>query len=129
TFLHPFRYPSISLAFPGVTMIHPLFEEYVRSETRRQFFRRGGNALGLAALASLGLPMAGLSTSSAIAGSEGSSAGLASLPHIAPKAKRVIYLHMVGGPSQMDLFDYKPIMNDWYDKDLPESIRNGQRLT
>lgn len=110
-------------------MIHPLFEEYVRSETRRQFFRRGGNALGLAALASLGLPMAGLSTSSAIAGSEGSSAGLASLPHFAPKAKRVIYLHMVGGPSQMDLFDYKPVMNDWYDKDLPESIRNGQRLT
>jgi hypothetical protein len=36
---------------------------------------------------------------------------------------------MVGGPSQLDLFDYKPKMNDWYDKDLPESIRNGQRLT
>ena len=46
-----------------------------------------------------------------------------------PKAKRVIYLHMVGGPSQMDLFDYKPVMNDWYDKDLPDSIRMGQRLT
>ena len=36
---------------------------------------------------------------------------------------------MVGGPSQMDLFDYKPVMRDWYDKDLPESVRNGQRLT
>jgi hypothetical protein len=36
---------------------------------------------------------------------------------------------MVGGPAQMDLYDYKPVMNDWYDKDLPESIRNGQRLT
>jgi hypothetical protein len=46
-----------------------------------------------------------------------------------PKAKRVIYLHMVGGPSQMDLFDYKPQMQKWYDKDLPESIRKGQRLT
>jgi hypothetical protein len=46
-----------------------------------------------------------------------------------PKAKRVIYLHMVGGPSQMDLFDYKPQMQAWYDKDLPESIRKGQRLT
>ncbi len=45
--------------------------------------------------------------------------GLPSLPHFAPKAKNVIYLHMVGGPSQMDLFDYKPQMNDWYDKDLP----------
>jgi hypothetical protein len=51
------------------------------------------------------------------------------LPHFAPKTKNIIYLHMVGGPPQMDLFDYKPVMNDWYDKDLPESIRKGQRLT
>ena len=49
--------------------------------------------------------------------------------HFAPKAKHVIYLHMVGGPPQMDLYDYKPKMNDWYDKDLPDSIRMGQRLT
>ena len=41
----------------------------------------------------------------------------------------MIYLHMVGGPSQMDLFDYKPVMHEWYDKDLPDSIRMGQRLT
>ena len=51
------------------------------------------------------------------------------LAHFAPKAKRVIYLHMVGGPSQLDLYDYKPKMAEMYDKDLPESIRNGQRLT
>jgi len=50
-------------------------------------------------------------------------------PHFPGKAKHVIYLHMVGGPSQMDLYDYKPKMNAWYDKDLPESIRQGQRLT
>ena len=49
--------------------------------------------------------------------------------HFAGKAKHVIYLHMVGGPPQMDLFDYKPVMKDWYDKDLPDSIRMGQRLT
>ncbi|MCA9066374.1 MAG: DUF1501 domain-containing protein, partial [Planctomycetaceae bacterium] len=49
--------------------------------------------------------------------------------HFAPKAKRVIYLHMVGGPAQMDLFDYKPEMEKWYDKDLPDTIRKGQRLT
>ncbi len=36
---------------------------------------------------------------------------------------------MVGGPSQMDLYDYKPKMNEWYDKDLPDRIRKGQRLT
>ena len=53
----------------------------------------------------------------------------ASGPHFAPKAKRVIYLHMVGGPSQIDLFDYKPEMQKWYDKDLPDSVRQGQRLT
>ena len=47
----------------------------------------------------------------------------------APKAKRAIYLHMVGAPPQMDLYDYKPVMKDWFDKDLPESIRKGQRLT
>ena len=46
-----------------------------------------------------------------------------------PKAKHVIYLHMVGGPPQMDMYDYKPAMSDWYDKDLPDSIRMGQRLT
>src|SRR5208282_4922643 len=50
-------------------------------------------------------------------------------PQFPPRAKRVIYLHMVGGPSQMDLFDYKPKLGDWFDKDLPDSIRMGQRIT
>src|SRR6476469_4914198 len=55
----------------------------------------------------------------------------AALPetHFPAKAKHVIYLHMVGGPSQLDLFDYKPKMHEWYDKDLPDSVRRGQRLT
>jgi len=95
--------------------------DYVRFETRRQFFGRGMNALGWAALASL----AKTGTTDAV----GAEAAANALTHFAPKAKRVIYLHMVGGPSQMDLFDYKPKMNDFYDKDLPESVRNGQRLT
>jgi len=91
-------------------------------ETRRQFFARGKNALGYAALSSL------LGGSLRLWG-ENSSDSRPILPHYAPKAKRVLYLHMVGGPSQMDLFDYKPVMADWYDKDLPDSIRMGQRLT
>jgi hypothetical protein len=103
--------------------LNPEVVNWVRAETRRQFFRRGGNALGMAALAHLGM-QSGLANETV--GFEQSSLGL---PHFAPKAKRVIYLHMVGGPSQMDLYDYKPQMNEWYDKDLPESIRNGQRLT
>ena len=95
--------------------------EYARYETRRQFFGRGMNALGWAALASL----AKTGTTDAV----GAEAAANALTHFAPKAKRVIYLHMVGGPSQMDLYDYKPKMNDFYDKDLPDSVRNGQRLT
>ena len=94
-----------------------LLHEWNSLETRRRFLGRGSNALGAAALSSLlGSRLANAATGSA-------------LTTHAPKAKRVIYLHMVGGPSQMDLFDYKPVMKDWYDKDLPESIRKGQRLT
>jgi uncharacterized protein (DUF1501 family) len=55
--------------------------------------------------------------------------GLPGLPHFAPKAKRAIYLHMLGAPPQIETFDYKPGLKEWYDKDLPESIRAGQRLT
>ena len=87
--------------------------------TRRHFF--GANALGLgtAALASL-LPRE-------LAASD--TGALPGLPHFAPKAKRVIYLFQSGGPSQMELFDYKPKLKDYAGTELPESIRNGQRLT
>ena len=87
-------------------------------QARRRFLTNGGHLLGGAALASLG--------SSAFAST---GAGYLPQPHYAPKAKRVIYLHMVGGPSQMDLFDYKPAMREQFNKDLPDSIRMGQRLT
>jgi len=97
-----------------------LIREYVRNETRRQFLGRGANAVGMAAFASL---MGGGGASSALA------APGAIPTHFAPKAKRVIYLHMVGGPSQMDLYDYKPKMGEYFDKDLPDSVRMGQRLT
>jgi len=86
--------------------------------TRRQFFTSGSHLLGGAALTSL----LGQSLQAAMSHKAGG-------PHFAPKAKRVIYLHMVGGPSQIDLFDYKPEMQKWYDKDLPDSVRQGQRLT
>ncbi|WP_436716235.1 DUF1501 domain-containing protein [Roseiconus lacunae] len=96
--------------------------------TRRQFFTTGRNLLGSAAMMSLLGNTLG--TGPALAEANPLQGRPGAVPtHFPPKAKRVIYLHMVGGPSQMDLFDYKPQMNDWYDKDLPESIRNGQRLT
>src|SRR5215213_7638159 len=100
------------------------FDEYIRNETRRQFLGRGANAVGWAAFASLlGADRPGAAARAATA------AELPGLAHFAPKAKHVIYLHMVGGPSQMDLYDYKPTMREWYDKDLPDSVRMGQRLT
>ncbi|GIW87758.1 MAG: sulfatase [Isosphaeraceae bacterium] len=96
--------------------MHP-YDEQLRLMTRRHFFGRASNGLGLAALASL-------MSRSGRAGQTGAVG-----PHFAPRARHVIYLHMVGGPSQMDLFDYKPQMADWFDKDLPDSVRMGQRLT
>src|SRR3989440_9777052 len=98
------------------TTMTPL-SDHLALMTRRHFFGRGALGLGTAALASL---------TPRVAAADG---GLADLPHFAPKAKRAIYLFMNEGPSQMDLFDYKPKMAEMFDKDLPESIRKGQRLT
>ena len=50
-------------------------------------------------------------------------------PHFAPNAKKIIYLFMTGGPSQLETFDYKPQMKKMFDKDLPTEIRMGQRIT
>ncbi len=89
---------------------------------RRQFLGHSLWSVGAAALASLcpeKLLARGLRNNEPLPG----------LPHFAPKARRVIYLFMSGAPSQLDMWDYKPKMADQYDKDLPESIRNGQRLT
>jgi hypothetical protein len=97
-----------------------LFDEFKLNVTRRFFFKAGSHVLGGAALASLmGDGVVGAAEEPA----------QNTLQHFAGKAKHVIYLHMVGGPPQMDLFDYKPVMNEWYDKDLPDSVRMGQRLT
>src|SRR5438477_7062996 len=83
--------------------------------TRRYFFGKASAGLGIAALSSL------LKADEAT--------GLPGLPHFAPTAKRVIYLFQSGAPSQMELFDYKPKLKDLRATELPESIRQGQRLT
>src|SRR5262249_10147063 len=62
-------------------------------------------------------------------GADKDEAGAAPASPFLGKAKQVISLHMVGGPPQMDMYDYKPVMNENYDKDLPDSVRMGQRLT
>jgi len=84
--------------------------------TRRRLLGAGGIGLGSIALSSL----------MEASGAAGSGArGL----HHAPKAKRVISLFMAGAPSQMDLFDYKPGLDELHGEELPESVRGGQRLT
>jgi hypothetical protein len=100
-----------------------LFTDLRTAVSRRHFLVQGTHLLGTAALASL---------SGSAASSIASAAAGPVLParlDFAPKAKHVIYLHMVGGPPQMDMYDYKPGMKAYFDKDLPESVRMGQRLT
>ncbi len=85
--------------------------------TRRHFFGRASAGLGTAALSTL------------LAGKAEATPGLQGLPNFPPTAKRVIYLFQHGAPSQLDLFDYKPGLQDHRGADLPDSIRQGQRLT
>ncbi len=87
--------------------------------TRRSFLERVGLGLGGVALTELLHSETGLAQVGQRRG------GL----HLAPTARRVIYLFQSGGPSQLDLFDYKPILNERNGQQLPDSVRKGQRLT
>jgi hypothetical protein len=99
---------------------------------RRHFFSRTSLGLGGAALASLLSGSAAASpegTNSDPLAIDPAAGGILGSYHVPPKVKRVIYLFMSGGPSQLDLFDYKPLLNKMNGQDLPDSIRMGQRLT
>ena len=84
--------------------------------SRRTFLKGSAGGIGLAALGS-------------VLGSAAFAAAPGGAPHFRPKAKRIIYLFQSGAPSQLDLFDPKPAMAAMRGKDLPDSIRKGQRLT
>ncbi len=110
--------------------MHPLppdwqttFERYNEALTRRQFFRRSGVGLGAVALASL--------LGDRALGAEVKPAGAAPQPwRIAPKAKRAIYISLIGAPSQLDLFDYKPDLSKRFKEDLNDWLKQqGERLT
>lgn len=100
--------------------------EHLLNKNRRHFLQKMGLGIGGLALGSLLDPM-GLNQGQTAA--DLLQMGPMPLPHFAPKAKRIIYLFQSGGPSQLDLFDYKPKLNEMRGQDLPESIRKGQRLT
>jgi hypothetical protein len=102
-----------------------LNREYESLLTRRHFFGRLSTGIGSLALASVLNPKLFAAEAAAVTASHGT------LPtfHFAPKAKRIIYLFMSGGPSHIDLFDHKPKLQGFHGQQLPASIRMGQRLT
>lgn len=104
--------------------MHPFIERDI-ALSRRQFFRSAGLSFGGVALAHL---MGGQARAAAAPGVRVHPA-LPGFPHFTPRAKSIIYLHMNGGPSQLDTWDYKPKLREHFNKDLPPSVQGGQRIT
>src|SRR3954465_15061996 len=93
--------------------------------TRRQLFGLSAQGIGIAALASLlGPELLAAGPDAQVAASK--TGGLPGLPHFAPRAKRVIFLHQSGGPSQLETFDYKPGLAQYQGTQIPGSVRRGQ---
>src|SRR3569623_1780719 len=101
--------------FPKMSFCHRTWSP--AGLTRRQWLGKMGLGFG-------GLALADMLSSEA----QASMGGLAGLPHFAPKAKRVIFLFMAGGPSQFESFDYKPMLDKRRGEDLPASFRKGKPL-
>jgi uncharacterized protein (DUF1501 family) len=104
--------------------MHPIsLDSTLNRLPRRSFLASTGMGIGASALLQL------LTNTAHSDDKQPSLKGILEKPHHEPKAKRIIYLFMSGGPSQLDLFDYKPLLNKKNGEDLPESVRQGQRLT
>jgi len=96
-------------------------EKLLQEITRRHFFKNTGFGIGALALSSL-------INERLLAGSESSNPLAPKPPHFTPKVKNIIYLFMAGAPSQLDLFDYKPKLNELNEKKIPEEIIKGERF-
>ena len=98
---------------------------YEKIHSRRDFLNKLGMGMGGLSLASLVNPLGAMD----LAGPQVQGSLMGGGLHFPAKAKRVIYLFQSGGPSQQDLFDYKPMLNQMNGQELPASVRQGQRLT
>lgn len=107
---------------PEKRIDNPDLNHLYNSIDRRNFLGKTAMGLGAIALQQMIAPL-GLSAATL------EEQILQALPHIAPKAKRVVYLFMAGGPSQLETFDYKPKLRSMFGAQLPDSVRKGQRLT
>jgi len=118
---------SKSLLQQAFQRLDPLVEQSAWLHNRRHFLEGSGISIATAALSTL------LSQESTAAkrgaATDQRIGGLPDVPHFPPTAKRVIYLCQSGAPSQIDLYDYKPKLQQWATQDLPDSVRAGQRLT
>ena len=103
----------------------------VESSVVRRYFLGQSAAVSLGAIASgvLGVHRSSRASTQAQGEPGSTTGGLPELPHAVPRAKRVIFLTQSGGPSQIELFDEKPNLVKWAGQELPESVRQGQRLT
>jgi len=111
-------------------------QEIEKQLSRRNFLTKSSMGIGALALGSLlnadivlGAKKGGMKAENAESLLASYNRNRLGLPHHLPKAKRIVYLFQSGGPSQLDMFDYKPKLKNMYGKDLPESVRQGQRLT
>ena len=100
-------------------------QNYNSIRSRRDFLAKTGMGLGTLGLATLFNPLLSVAT----AGDTRQASATGQFLHFAPKAKRVIYLFQSGAPSQIDLFDPKPLLRKLNGQELPDSVRQGQRLT
>jgi hypothetical protein len=95
--------------------------------TRRQLFGLTARGIGIGALASLLRPEV-LTAAAGVESRDPRTGGLVGFPHFAPNARRVIFLHQSGGPSQLETFDYKPGLQKFQGTEIPDSVRMGQRV-
>ncbi|MEM6801124.1 MAG: DUF1501 domain-containing protein [Bacteroidota bacterium] len=94
--------------------------ELAFKKSRRDFFKKSSLGFGALALGQLLNPLSAF-------GVNETRGGILGKPHFAAKAKRVIYLFQSGGPSQLEMFDYKPMLKKWQGEEIPDSVRGSQR--